>query len=522
MFGDRTLDRALTLLENDRAAEALPILEEISQREPKNPQVNFALGLACADADDNLAAHRYLGKAARAGKKHAPIFEQLARVERKLGYLQDALKSVRTALSLDASNPDTHIELGDIYTELRRPVMARNAYDRALKLAPDHVGALLALAEHNRSAGDLEAATSAFERARKAAPDSAAVLAGLADLQHFRQRPDLLDDIEALLARGNDIAPNSRALLHWAAGKIEDDLDEPAAAFRHFEAARPDHYPPYDHARQEAFVEELIALITPQFLAQRRDAALSSEKPVFIVGMPRSGTTLIEQIIGRHSRAQAAGELSFFFNARLEMGYRPDAPEPYLEYIVRAAPRELQKIGRRYLAKLDAIGGKATRVIDKFPQNFEQLWLLALLFPNATFIHARRDPADTCVSILGKPLRAAHRYSRSQADLGAYYHCYRRLMEHWHAVLPVTIRDQSYEALIADQATESRALVAHTGLEWEDACLEFYKADGPIATFSQQQVRRPIYNTAIGRWRRYEPEIGGLLDSLGDLAPNDR
>ncbi|AXS41433.1 sulfotransferase [Breoghania sp. L-A4] len=522
MYGDRALDRALTLLETDRAAEALPILEEISQREPKNAQVNFALGIACTDAGDNLAALGYLRKASRVGKKHAPIFEHLARVEYKLGHLQEALKSAQIALSLDATNPDTHVAIGDIYTELRRPVMAKNAYERALKLAPEHVDALLALAEQYRSSGDLEAARDLFERTREVAPDSAAALAGLADLQRFKQRPALLDEIEGLLARDKQPAPHARALLHWAAGKIEDDLDEPAAAFRHFEAARPDHYPPYDHTRYEAFVDALIGLVTPQFLEERRDAALTSEKPVFIVGMPRSGTTLIEQILGRHSRAQAAGELSFFFNARLELGYRPDAPEPHLERIAHIEPKELNRIGRRYLAKLDAIDGKAKRVIDKFPHNFEQLWMLALLFPRATFIHAKRDPADTCASILSKPLRAAHRYSRSQTDLGRYYRAYRKLMDHWHSVLPVKIRDQSYEALIAEQETESRSLLAHAGLDWEDACLEFYKGDSPVATFSQQQVRQPIYNTSIRRWVRYKDEIGVLLDALGDLAPTDR
>ncbi len=261
-------------------------------------------------------------------------------------------------------------------------------------------------------------------------------------------------------------------------------------------------------------------VFTHTFFEERREMGHDSAKPVFIFGMPRSGTTLTEQIINRHPRAAGVGELSFFTHQGQALSFGADKPGIFADNAQAMKEKDFKRISRKYLTLLDKLAPNTNRVADKMPHNFEHLWLVALLFPSATFIHCTREPVDCCISIYSKALGSEHRYNRSQSTLSQYFRLYRDLMEHWKSVLSVEIHEQSYEAMVSDQEGQSRALIAQTGLEWDDDCLEFYKGERQVRTFSKDQVRKPIYKTSLERWKRYEPHIAPLLDALGDLAPN--
>ena len=232
--------------------------------------------------------------------------------------------------------------------------------------------------------------------------------------------------------------------------------------------------------------------------------------------MPRSGTTLIEQILASHPQVHGAGELGFFGHeaARLSAGGKDIA-----QAAQSLSPAQSRGIAGDYLKLLSAYSADAARVTDKMPHNFERLWLIALLFPNASFIHCRREAMATCVSCFTQALNHFHTYASDLDKLGRYYRAYEALMAFWRDTLPVTILDVDYEALVRDQENQSRRMIEHIGLEWDDACLQFHKTKRSVHTPSRRQVEQPIHTKAIDGWRRYEPWLGPLFDSLGDLAP---
>ncbi len=519
---DAMFQTALDLLEENRVDDATPLLAALHEQSPRDARVNFSLGVCAHHAGDDASCLRHLKWAAAVAKKKAIVFEELARAHMRAGETKEAVDAARRAITLEPKNPDMHAVLGDVYRDADRTLLADTSYKRALDISPDHVTALTGLAELRVSAGDLKEAEALLRRAAQSQTGDAPIAyIPLSQLRKREKHPDDLPALERELA--NERHRNARELgrLHFAAAAMADQEDDLSRAFEHYEQGHRSFYPPYRVETYAAQVDNARTLFTRNFFLERQDAALESRKPVFVFGMPRSGTTLTEQIIGRHSQAAGAGEIEFFNQQNQTLGFRTGSPAEFTKNVLALTERDLKRIGRKYLARLDQLAPKAQRVVDKMPHNFEVLWLMTLLFPNATFIHCTREPADNCASIFTTPLKSSHRYNRSQETLGRYYRHYRELMSHWKQVLPVTLHDHSYEAMIADQEAQSRALIAHTGLEWEDACLEFYKGGDAVKTFSKEQVRQPIYTSSVARWRRYEPHIGPLLSALGDLAPEN-
>jgi len=294
------------------------------------------------------------------------------------------------------------------------------------------------------------------------------------------------------------ISPLEREKLHRACGKIADDLGLYDRAFAHLVAAG--QLPAAGDSEAADKIQRIKETLPPQFYSDRADFANKSQRPIFVFGMPRSGTTLVEQILASHPQVCGAGELRFF---------AVEAKSLVPDRLVRA---EAQRIAKDYLHLLQAYSSKAARVVDKMPYNFERLWLLALLFPNASFIHCRRDPIATCVSCF------VHFSACALEALGQSYRQYHDLMDFWRRTLPVTILDVDYEALIQDLEGQSRRLIAHIGLEWNESCLQFHLTKRPVRTPSRRQVGRPVYASSLGSWRRYERHLQPLVEALGDLA----
>ncbi len=234
--------------------------------------------------------------------------------------------------------------------------------------------------------------------------------------------------------------------------------------------------------------------------------------------MPRSGTTLTEQIIAAHPSAAAAGEIGVPNRIAKSLGFGASDEKAFARRISRLKPREVAALAREGLEMLVRFSKTAERITDKLPHNFELLGLIAMLFPRAKIIHCRRNPLDTCVSCFLTPLSEEHAYTHDLSALGEYYRDYAALMDYWRAVLPMPILDVDYELLVADPEGQSRRLVDFVGLDWNPACLEFHAGGRAIHTISRAQVRQPIYDTSIGRWRRYEKHLGPLRAALGDLV----
>jgi len=518
---NQLVQEALAHQHAGRIPIALNMFEEVVRLDPKNPQANFSLGIAdYQEGRIGLAIERFQIAAKKAGK-HPQVHQLLGLALLNAGDLDGALASLKKAVSLAPKEAGFLAQLGDIYRAKRQPVLSRQSYQRALKLDPENGYALVGMGQLEVTVGNIDEAIGWFEKAIACKQEVPTAAQCLSLAKSFKEKPALLSEIEAL---ANDGAPRpgpEQANLHWAAGKIYADIGDTAHSLEHYQKARNSHYPPFDGAAYEERIQFMKNVFDEAFFSERQDVADRSEKPVFIFGLPRSGTTLVEQIVGCHSRAASGGEIQFFRHLQENMGLK-GAPSAALENRLKAMePKEYKRVARKYLAILDDVDRRADRVTDKMPHNYEMLWLMSLIFPNATYIHCHRAPADTCISLLSHPLSPAHNYAVSQESVGRYYRTYASLMEHWEKVVPAKIHTLTYETLVADQRAESEVLLSHAGLDWEDGCLEFYKSETPVTTFSNTQVRRPIFTSSLGRWRGKESHYRELFDALGSFAPQD-
>ncbi|NVK35290.1 MAG: sulfotransferase [Rhodobacteraceae bacterium] len=510
---------ALGHLQRNDVDAALRSFGQVLTISPKDPQANFFVGMIAYQVGDLKKARTHLETAAPKAKNHPQTHLFLGATYRASGDLEKARLAIQKAISINPNDAEFHALLGEVFHQQHRAVMARQSFERALKLDAKNKGALLGLGQLEVSIGDIDAATDLFKRAIDGEGANALAYSRLAMASYHNERPDYLDDINKQIENASEISGNELAYLHWAAGKINYDLGDTQQANEHYRTARRTHYVPFNHDEHEermAFVKEVF---TSKFFEDRKDVANESEKPVFIFGMPRSGTTLIEQIVARHSKAASGGEQRFFIQTMKELGLM-DRPSAELEQRLKSMDkRDYNRIARQYLKELEGVDKRAQRITDKMPHNFEALWLMSLLFPNATYVHTLRCPADTCVSLMTHALSPAHAYARTQESVGRYFQQYGGLMHHWEDNLPVQIYSQRYEGIVYDFDTEAKALLAAAGMEWEEECREFYRNKNLVTTFSDIQVRRPIFKSSVGRWRRQKEELQRLFEALGTYAP---
>jgi tetratricopeptide (TPR) repeat protein len=536
------LARALSAL--GRSAEALPYYERLLERERQADTLND-YGTLLAGLGRFEAAAQCYRDALVLAPRDARLYANLGHMLHCLGDHRGAIAHSQRAIELDPRLPEGHLHLGNALLAINDMHAAEAAYSAGLQVAPEHALLHTAHAMAERALGRLDDAAASTRRALAIRPDAAdavALLGSLAvDRGRFEEAETLLkkaltmsvdlpealisltgvrkmtaadapwrDAAERALARGPPVA---HAIgLHHAVGKYCDDVGDFDAAFeyhrRGHELARRSR-PPYDRAATVARVTRTLGAFDRHALEALRPAGIASERPVFVFGMPRSGTTLAEQILASHPEVHGAGEVLFWqYGADTELAAPPEQ---------RAAV--IAALGRRYLALFEALPATAARVIDKLPSNFKNLGLIHAALPGARFIHLDRHPLDTCLSIYFQGFTAAHAYATDLGDLGHYYREYRRLMAHWREILPPeTLFEVQYESLVEDPEAWSRRMLEHVRLSWDPRCLDFHRTERPVLTASNWQVRQPISKASIGRWRRYERFLGPLREALGDDA----
>ena len=438
----------------------------------------------------------------------------LARALKTAQRFDEAAAEARKVVALDPRNIEARNLLSWCLLKLERYEEAEAETRQALSLDPRSVEAHDRLGTILTTLGRFDEAVESYEAALAVRPNDPAALYGLTNASKTYSTAAMADRIEALLTAGP--AQEQKSLLHFSLGKIYDDLDDCERAFESYrrgnELAVPETS--FDANIWAEYVDRMIAAFTPAFFETRKSFASSSRRPVFIFGMPRSGTTLTEQIIASHPDVAAGGELETMGDLSRDLPERLGTAARFPECVVDMDESAAAAVAKDYLAVLEKIDAAASRVTDKMPQNFQILGLMALLFPQATFIHCRRDPLDTCLSCYFTKFDRHLEFSYSLENLGAYYRGYRRLTAHWRKVLPAKMLEIDYEDMIADQEGVSRRLIAHCGLEWDDRCLAFHKTDRAVTTASAWQVRQPIYKASLKRWQRYERFLAPLRAAL--------
>ncbi|MGV2293636.1 sulfotransferase [Trinickia sp. YCB016] len=435
----------------------------------------------------------------------AQTLKQLERCDEALVFAQQAVAAV-------PGNAQAHSALAQVLQALGRHDEALAAFDQAATL-PGTVAeeALVGRATLFMETGRKEESMAAFDRALAAFPGSIKALGGRADAKTFKPGDPDIDAMEAVLAEGGKRSLADRLGAQFALGKAYLDVGDAPSAFRHLDIANRQTRSTfaYDSADTQRWMRRIADAFTPELLGRFDGAGAASELPVFIVGMPRSGTTLVEQILASHPRVHGAGELSTLRLAVESAGAFPD-------FLESASEDGLARLGQAYLERVTPLAQGKSRLVDKMPGNFLYAGLIPLILPGARIIHCRRDPVDTCLSCYTKQFAGEQPFAYQQTELGEFYLAYAELMAHWREVLPpARFIEVDYEAVVDDLEHEARRLVEFLGLPWDDACLRFHESRRVVRTASVNQVRQPVYATSKGRWRRYADHLGPLLAALG-------
>ncbi|TJV21417.1 MAG: tetratricopeptide repeat protein, partial [Mesorhizobium sp.] len=426
-------------------------------------------------------------------------------------------KHMQYALELQPGLIEALCALGRTYTAFDKPDMALPLYEKALKINRDHPKVRAGLASALSGLGRMDEAAAYLKQAIARRIGVPAAYNDLVQTRNFTEEPEELQSI--LRELGNPkLGSEGAQQLHHAAGKVLNDLKRYDEAFDHFNRAKQASGYKFDIDLHRRWIDSLIETFTPDFLAARAGYGSPSEVPVFVVGMPRSGTTLTEQICASHPDVHGAGELSKLRRVANAIGLGTSSAGDLNQPVTSITEVLSRTLAEEHLSYLRERAPAALRVVDKMPHNFELIGLIGLLFPNARIIHCRRDAIDNCVSCFVLNFSEAHSYNTDLNTLGLYYREYDRLMRHWNEVFPGLIFENRYETLVEDQEAQSRRLIDYLGLPWDDACLRFFDRDGSVNTPSRWQVRQPIYKSSVKRWKNYENEIQPLIQSLGDLA----
>jgi tetratricopeptide (TPR) repeat protein len=472
-------------------------------------------------------------------------------VLKKLHLFDEAEQMFRRAILLNPDSAEAHCSLGSVLIDLGKSDQAETVLRRALALDPDFATALhnlgtalikldrsdeaeavirravalnpdLAEAHHNLGValmelGRLTEARGAAERAIALAPLQPAYFRQLGEVRRYAADDRYFTALQALAENTTALSIDDQVQLHFALAKAHADIGRPEDEFRQLLAghALKRAQIDYDEAAALGEIDRTRQVFTSEFMRASEGGGEPSSKPIFIVGMPRSGTTLVEQILASHPRVRGAGELTLFERAVRDLRPVMQEAPAYPETALHMKPEHFRELGARYLAGIQRLAPAASRVTDKLPTNFLLIGLIHLALPDAVIIHTVRDPVDTCISCFSRLFTEGNLQTHDLAELGRYYRHYKTLMAHWHRVLPPTrILDVIYEDTVADLEASARRILAHCGLPWDPRCLDFHLTERVVRTASATQVRRPIYTSSIGRWRAYEPFLAPLLAEL--------
>lgn len=438
----------------------------------------------------------------------------LASIHTRLLAFDSAIEHLQQVLHIDRECTDAYLGLGITYRHLGKLDDAMSIYQKALELTPDHPELLSGKADilqcMDKPGQSYEIIQQLIER-DQLTPSAIHVYARICD--KYSKCPEVIQlTKQALTHPAIDVT--SRKNLHHTLAHLYEQNKQYDAAFRHYERANTLGRLTFDRKKHTDEIGHLKRVFNKEQIGSLARASNNADKPVFIVGMPRSGTSLVEQIIACHPLAYGAGELNNINDIAGNIQKTLDTKTPYPECITSIPSSGLDQLATQYLNALNELSADANIVTDKMPSNFKHMGFIQLLFPHSRVIHCTRDPIDTCLSIYFQSFSDTHTYATDLSDIGHFYSTYRLLMEHWKEVLSLPVLEVSYEELVNNQEMVTRKIIAFCGLPWDKQCLSFHRSKRYTATASSDQVRKPIYTSSIKKWERYEPYIGELKKAL--------
>jgi tetratricopeptide (TPR) repeat protein len=497
-----------------RLDAAVASLETALQLDGNNADTHLALANEQILKGDLIDARDHLDQALALNPNMHQARLAMGHLEKTRGNYEQAIAQLETALEQEPQSLEGLCLLGSCLWILMRIPEAMASFQKALDIRPDCIDAVAGLAIAYEFTGEQDTAIALIEPLLGNGEYHIALAHAFGQTCKYTGRcREAIDYINETLKQP-DLTIDSRKSLHFIAGKVLDAMEQYDAAFAHYKAGNDLAPHLYDAVGNAQAISNHISTFTPGLLMKLPRASRRSKRPVFIVGMPRSGTSLTEQILAAHPAVHGAGELKTLNRIVLQMPRELGGNQAFPACVEQLGQADMDRLAGKYLDQLDELSGQAKRVTDKMPHNFYYLGLIQLLFPEARVIHCERDPLDTCLSIYFQNFYDAHDYAKDLFNIGIHYHQYQRLMAHWKQVLSIPMLHVRYEDLVSDQERMTRELLDFCELEWDDQCLHFHNLDRTCITASHDQVRQPMYTKSIERWRHYERHLDELREGL--------
>ena len=520
------LFEAIRLQHDGRPKDAEMRLREILRDEPTNATATRALGSIALDEGRYRMATRLLQNAVKLAPDYFAAWVELSRALTEFEQLDEARDAIAQVIRLESGLAYPYVLLGNLESKAGDYEAAVTAFETALNKQADNGGALAGLGHALKTIGRQEQAIDRYRSCVQSYPAFGEAWWSLANLKTFR----FSDDEVAVMEQHVDqerLNDETRVNINFALGKAYEDRGDYDKAFHRYDSGNKLRraHENYDPVQNEALHDQIIEAITPQFIEENAAHAEQRNDPIFIVGLPRSGSTLIEQILASHSQVDGTHELPDLPRVIRTINQWQIHGKGYPVAVPLLEPVHIKELGEQYLNATDRYRKGAPRFTDKMPNNFSMVGLLALILPNAKIINARRHPLDSCMGSYKQLFYRGQSFTYDLVELGEYYLEYQRIMDHWNKILPGRVLDVHYENMVVNQEEETRRLIEFCELPWEDACLRFYETERAVNTASSEQVRQPIYSKSINAWRRFENHLGPLVEVLEPLLrqlPDDQ
>ncbi len=506
------------LIEDENLKEARAFAEAQLRHLPKDAELHRNFGRIFLLESDLDKAENAFRNAIALNRNKADSYIGLSQVLFEKNHPRLALVEAEQAIRLDPASAAAFHQHAIVTAHLGDTERAVSHYLKAVELKPDMTASRLALGYLELEQGNSEGARAHFERAAEMDGDKLNALIALSKLEKATPDGDVFTALQKKMPEATGMLPQKAVAFHFAMGECFEQLKDYDAAFHHFRtgAGLKRKLIDYDSDDLDRLTNTLIETFDARMINRLRVCANDSARPIFVVGMPRSGTTMTESILNAHSSVFGAGELN---DLQHQFGKVGDQQTEVPETIAALSDADLKRRADNYVDVLRLLAPEAPYVVDKMPANFQLVGLIHGILPNAKIIHVARNPFDTCLSCYTRLFERSQLHSYDLVELGRYFNNYVRIMNHWRRTLPsdafITVH---YEHLVDDLEHESRRMIDHCGLEWDDACLSFHKSKRRVRTASVQQVRKPLYNSSKAKWRKYEQQLQPLIDIIGDNA----
>ena len=507
-----------------RLEDAERLYRNVLRQNAKNVDALRLLALIAIQAERPDDAEQLLQRAVGIAPDFMLAILDLGRLFKEQDRFAEALECFARAIALEPVQVQAHFLRAATLARASFTSEAIAAYRHCLELRPGHAGALLGLGHALNAVGDYPGAVAAYDACIQVAPGSGETYWSLANLKTYRFDDTAIAEMEKRAATPGDSRQSDVNFL-FALGKAWEDRGDYERAWEHYRAGNSMQRAEvtYDPVQTEVMNDRLVATYTTEFLASVAGAGDADPAPIFILGLPRSGSTLLEQVLASHSEVEGTAELPYIGRLATSLNRNRQSGINYPEAMRELSPANIAALGAQYLglARMHRRSG-APRFIDKMPNNFPNVGLIAAILPNAKIVDARRHPLDACLSCWRQLFAKGQNFTYDLTEIGEYYLQYQRMMDHWNAVLPGRVLTVQYEEVVLDFEAQARRLLAFCGLPWDDACLRFWESERPVRTPSAGQVRQPIYDRSVGHFRHYERQLGELIDVIAPIRDRYR